>query len=49
MTKKHAIIILGSLAAVGALAYLATLREVHATVTAGEAEITYRVDDAGRK
>jgi hypothetical protein len=49
MTKKHALIILGSLAAVGALVYLASMREVNATITAGDAEITYRSDEAGKK
>lgn len=47
MTTKQACIVAGVAAAVLAVGYLATKREVHATITAGEAEITYNSMDGG--
>lgn len=47
MTKQQALIAVGVATAVVAFAYLATQREVHATVEAGEASLTYRVGGGG--
>ena len=48
MTKKQAYIAVGVAAAVLAFGYLATRREVNATVTAGDATITYlSIGDSG--
>lgn len=44
MTNKQAWIVVGVAAAVVALGYLATQREVHATIVAGDASITYHSD-----
>ena len=44
MTQKQAWILAGVAAAVVAIGYLATKREINATVTAGEASITYQSD-----
>jgi hypothetical protein len=42
MTRTHAWLLLGGLVAAGVVVYLASKREVRATVTAGDASITYR-------
>lgn len=47
MTKQQVCITVGVAAAVLAFGYLATRREVNATVTAGEASLTYRVGNGG--
>jgi hypothetical protein len=47
MTKNQVMIAVGVAAAVVAFGYLATKREVHATVEAGEASITYNVGGGG--
>jgi hypothetical protein len=47
ITKQQAWIAAGVAAAVVGFAYLATRREVHATVTEGEPSLTYRVGGGG--
>ena len=42
MTNKHALIVFGVVLAAGAVVYLASKREVVATIIAGEPTITYR-------
>lgn len=47
MTKQQVWIAVGVATGVVALGYLATKREVNATVTAGEASLTYRSGGGG--
>lgn len=47
MTQKQAWILFGVAAAVVAVGYLATKREINATITTGEATITYQSNDRG--
>jgi hypothetical protein len=47
MTARHAWIAVGIASAVLALGYLATKREIHATIEEGEAGVTYHSTDGG--
>jgi hypothetical protein len=47
MTARHAWIAVGIAAGVLALGYLATKREIHATIEEGEASVTYHSTDGG--
>jgi hypothetical protein len=45
MTERHAWILIGGLLAAGAVVYLASKREIFASITAGEPTITYRSNE----